>query len=79
MATATASRTSAKLPESKNVGSALDRALTAGKGVLRLFHSLILNRGVLDGPAGWTYARMLAAYESMVTVHLSRLKNGIDL
>jgi hypothetical protein len=44
-----------------------------------LFHSLILNRGVLDGPAGWTYARMLAAYESMVTVHLSRLKNGIDL
>jgi hypothetical protein len=36
MATATASRTSAKLPESKNVGSALDRALTAGKGILRL-------------------------------------------
>ena len=36
MATATASRTSARLPESKNVGSALDRALTAGKGILRL-------------------------------------------
>jgi hypothetical protein len=50
-----------------------------GRGFLRLFHALILNRGALDGPAGWTYARMLAAYESMVTVHLSRLKNGIDL
>ena len=50
-----------------------------GRVFLRWFHSLILNRGVLDGPAGWTYARMLAAYESMVTVHLSRLKNGIDL
>ena len=36
MATATASRASARLPEAKNVGSALDRALDAGKGILRL-------------------------------------------
>ncbi len=36
MATATASRTSARLPESKNVGVALDRALAAGAGMLRL-------------------------------------------
>ena len=50
-----------------------------GRVFLRMFHSLILNRGVLDGPAGWTSARMLAAYESMVNVHLSRLKNGINL
>ena len=34
MATATASRASARLPEAKNVGSALDRALEAGKGIL---------------------------------------------
>ncbi len=36
MATATAPRASARLPESKNVGSALDRAFDAGKGILRL-------------------------------------------
>ena len=33
---ATATRTSARLPEAKNVGSALERALSAGKGILRL-------------------------------------------
>ena len=36
MATATASKISAKLPEAKNVGSALDQAMNAGKGILRL-------------------------------------------
>ena len=36
MATATASRASARLPEAKNVASALDRAFEAGKGILRL-------------------------------------------
>ena len=33
---ATATRTSARLPEAKNVGAALDRAMAAGKGILRL-------------------------------------------
>ena len=36
MAAAVATKKSAVLPESKNVGSALDRALDAGKGLLRL-------------------------------------------
>ena len=36
MATATATKKSAKLPEAKNVGSALDKALNAGKGIIRL-------------------------------------------
>jgi hypothetical protein len=36
MATATGSHGSARLPEAANVGSALERAFDAGKGVLRL-------------------------------------------
>jgi len=36
MATATAAQKSARLPESKNVGSTLDKAMNAGKGILRL-------------------------------------------
>jgi hypothetical protein len=33
---ATATKKSATLPEAKNVGTALDKALNAGKGILRL-------------------------------------------
>ena len=36
MAAAVATKKSAVLPEAKNVGSTLDRALTAGQGILRL-------------------------------------------
>ena len=39
---------------------------------LRMFYSLVLKRGFLDGRAGWTYAKMLAAYEAMIDVYVSR-------
>lgn len=35
---------------------------------LRLAHTLIWNRGILDGRAGITYARMLATYDEMYTL-----------
>jgi glycosyltransferase involved in cell wall biosynthesis len=46
---------------------------------LRLLQLLVVNRGLLDGSAGVVYARMMAAYESMMTTHLTRLRSGIRL
>lgn len=46
---------------------------------LRLLHLLILNRGLLDGRAGIVYARMMAAYESMMSTHCARLRSGLRL
>jgi hypothetical protein len=40
---------------------------------------LVVNRGLLDGSAGVVYARMMAAYESMMTTHLARLRSGFRL
>ncbi|MEL6895790.1 MAG: glycosyltransferase family 2 protein [Planctomycetota bacterium] len=45
---------------------------------LRMFHILVWKRGVLDGRAGWTFARMMAAYETMIAVHLGRPENESD-
>jgi glycosyltransferase involved in cell wall biosynthesis len=46
---------------------------------LRLLHLLVVNRGLLDGRAGVVYARMMAAYEAMVSTHLARLKAGLNV
>lgn len=45
-----------------------------GRPLLRLIQLLVLNRGILDGRPGLLYARMMATYESMIDVHLSRLR-----
>lgn len=37
---------------------------------LRWFYTMFVLGGVLDGPPGWTYARMLALYESMIALKL---------
>lgn len=50
-----------------------------GRPTLRLLQLLIINRGLLDGLAGIMYARMMAAYESMINVHLTRIRARIDL
>lgn len=47
--------------------------------MLRFLHLLVWNRGLMDGSAGVLYARMMATYESMIDVHLARLKAGIEL
>lgn len=46
---------------------------------LRLLHLLVINSGLLDGNAGVVYARLMAAYESMMTTRLARLRSGIWL
>jgi glycosyltransferase involved in cell wall biosynthesis len=43
---------------------------------LRFLYTLVLKRGFLDGRAGWTYASMLATYESMFATHLSAKARG---
>lgn len=47
--------------------------------LLRMIYALILKRGILDGRAGWTYAKMLATYESMIDTHLCRIRTGIEV
>ena len=42
------------------------------RSALRILYILVLKRGFLDGRAGWTYAKMMATYEMMIAVHLSR-------
>ncbi|TVQ04714.1 MAG: glycosyltransferase family 2 protein [Planctomycetaceae bacterium] len=46
---------------------------------LRGFEVLVLRRGLLDGRAGITYARMLMAYESIYSTLRSARALGIDL
>lgn len=45
----------------------LSRRLPA-RGLLRLFYQYILKRGFLDGRAGWRFCRMMACYESMISI-----------
>lgn len=46
---------------------------------LRWLHTLIWKRGLLDGRAGLTYARMLAIYEAMIHVELRQARRSIAL
>lgn len=50
-----------------------------GRPTLRLLQVLVFNGGLLDGPAGVLYARMMAAYESMLNTHLARLRALIEV
>lgn len=45
-----------------------------GRPLQRLIYTLFLKRGILDGRAGITYAKMLAAYESMLVAALANNK-----
>ncbi|MEL6104772.1 MAG: glycosyltransferase family 2 protein [Planctomycetota bacterium] len=38
------------------------------RGLLRLFYQYIVKRGFLDGRAGWRFCRMMACYESMISI-----------
>lgn len=40
----------------------------------RWFYTMFIKMGVLDGPAGWTYARLLSMYEQMMVQKLRMLK-----
>jgi glycosyltransferase involved in cell wall biosynthesis len=41
---------------------------------LRWMHTMFLQRAILDGPAGWMYARLLAMYEKMTDLKLKELR-----
>jgi glycosyltransferase involved in cell wall biosynthesis len=60
----------------RRAGKALAYKLP-GRPLLRLVQLLLLNRGILDGRPGLLYARMMATYEAMISVHLCRLKSRI--
>lgn len=47
--------------------------------LLRMLEILLLRRGLLDGRAGWTYARMMAAYEAMLLAYRSATRQGVPL
>ncbi len=42
---------------------------------VRWFYTMFISLGVLDGSAGWTYARLLAMYEQMTVQKLRLLKS----
>ncbi len=44
------------------------------RSALRWLHTMVLKRGLLDGRAGWTYARMLAIYEAMIAVEIEAVR-----
>jgi len=44
--------------------------------LLRFLHVLILNRGVLDGAAGWEYARMMRVFQEMIDLSLTEARTG---
>ena len=43
--------------------------------LLRLFYILVCRRGMLDGLAGYKYAKLLALYEQMIEFKLAELLN----
>ena len=44
--------------------------------LLRFLHILIVNRGILDGRAGWEYARMMRVFQEMIDLALIEARNG---
>jgi glycosyltransferase involved in cell wall biosynthesis len=42
--------------------------------LLRFAHLAVLRGGLLDGPAGWTYCRMMATYERMIVLKRAELR-----
>lgn len=44
--------------------------------LLRLAYMLVVQRAIFDGPAGVTYAHMMATYEAMMETHLRLLRRG---
>jgi glycosyltransferase involved in cell wall biosynthesis len=52
-------------------------ALLPCRSSIRFIEMLILTRALLDGRAGITYARMMAAYEAMIAIHLSARRCGL--
>jgi hypothetical protein len=43
------------------------------RGTLRFWHTLVLQRGLLDGGAGVQYARLMAIYETMIALKIAEL------
>lgn len=41
---------------------------------LRFFYSYILQRGFMDGSAGWTFCRLLAMYERMIVFKVKEMR-----
>ncbi|HZW06535.1 MAG TPA: glycosyltransferase family 2 protein [Phycisphaerales bacterium] len=46
------------------------------RGTLRLWMTLLVQRGVLDGAVGWRYAKMLAIYEGMIALKVKERRNA---
>ncbi len=44
--------------------------------LLRFLHILVLNRGILDGRAGWEYARMMRVFQEMIDLALVEARSG---
>ena len=44
--------------------------------LLRFLHILIVNRGILDGGAGWEYARMMRVFQEMIDLALIEAGSG---
>lgn len=49
------------------------------RGTLRLLDMLILKRGLLDGPSGILYARMMANYENMTAIYRMGSSMGVAI
>ena len=43
--------------------------------LLRFLHVLVINRGILDGRAGWEYARMMRVFQEMIDLALVEARN----
>ena len=43
--------------------------------LLRFLHVLVVNRGMLDGRAGWEYARMMRVFQEMIDLALIEARN----
>ncbi len=48
------------------------------RGSVRFWHTLLIQRGILDGHAGVQYARLMAIYETMIALKLAELRAGHD-
>ncbi|MEJ0036295.1 MAG: glycosyltransferase family 2 protein [Gammaproteobacteria bacterium] len=43
--------------------------------LLRFLHVLVVNRGILDGRAGWEYARMMRVFQEMIDLALAEARH----